>query len=196
MTHIQNIPHIHVNGITHKDSKNANNVYKSIGDSTLISTRNNFIMPNGRTLGEYIPFYFGYRTPMLYVIQNGFNGVSSVKAENIVYCVSSIQKIIDAGLDFSFTDGHATDGFSNFYFAKDIKNISDNIDFEAINAKYWKKEGDLDFKRRKEAEFLILDDIVNDLILGYIVSNKKAKDLLLSFGVNNKIAIKPDYYFY
>ena len=39
MTHIENIPHILQNGITHKDSPNANLNYKNIGDLSLIATR-------------------------------------------------------------------------------------------------------------------------------------------------------------
>ena len=120
MTHIENIPHILQNGITHSTSSNANPNFVPIGDSRLISTRNNFLLDYGKRLGEYIPFYFGLRIPMLYVIQNGFNMVAPTPAENIVYCVSSAQKIIDLQLDFVFTDGHAVDGFSSQYTITDI----------------------------------------------------------------------------
>ena len=84
MTHIENIPHILQYGITHSSSSNANPDFKPIGDSSLISTRNDFVLNNGRYLGEYIPFYFAVRTPMLYVIQHGFNMVAPTKAEDIV----------------------------------------------------------------------------------------------------------------
>lgn len=168
MTHIENIPHIIQCGITHSTSTNANPNFKPIGDNSLISTRNNYTLDNGKLLGEYIPFYFGVRTPMLYVVQNGFNMVAPTRAEDIVYCVSSIQKIIDLNLDFVFTDGHAVDSFSSQYTKEDIQNIDRLIDKNAINAKYWKDENDLDLKRRKEAEFLVLGDIATDGVLGYV----------------------------
>ncbi len=41
MTHIDNIPFILDNGITHRNSVNANPDYISIGDVSLIGTRNN-----------------------------------------------------------------------------------------------------------------------------------------------------------
>ncbi len=110
--HIENIPHILQFGITHSSSPHANPSFVPIGDSTLISTRNSFMLNNGRLLGDYVPFYFGPRTPMLYVIQKGFNMVAPTHAENIVYCVSSVQKILELNLDFIFTDGHAVDSFS------------------------------------------------------------------------------------
>jgi ssDNA thymidine ADP-ribosyltransferase, DarT len=65
ITHIENIPHILQHGITHSTSLNANRNFVPIGDGSLIATRNNFLLNNGRLLGEYIPFYFGLRTPML-----------------------------------------------------------------------------------------------------------------------------------
>lgn len=196
MTHIDNIPHILQNGITHLESANANPTFVPIGDKSLISTRNDFRLQNGRRLGEYIPFYFGVRTPMLFVVQKGYNMVASSPAENIVYCVSSVQKIIDLKLDFVFTDGHAVDGFSTQYTVNDIQNIDTILDMNAINAKYWNDENDLDRKRRKEAEFLVLGDIAHNAILGYLTFNQKAKDKLISFGVDaGQVKIKSDFYF-
>lgn len=104
MTHIGNIPHILKHGITHSTSANANPDYIPIGDASLIASRNNFLLNNGRKLGEYIPFYFATKVPMLYVVQNGFNMVAPTPAEQIVYCVSSVQKITDMNLEFVFTD--------------------------------------------------------------------------------------------
>lgn len=196
MTHIENIPHILQYGITHSTSVNANPNFVPIGDGSLITTRNNFLLNNGRRLGEYIPFYFGVRTPMLYVVQNGFNMVPPTPAENIVYCVSSVQKIIDLKLDFVFTDGHAVDGFSSQYTATNIQNIDTILDKDAINAKYWRDENDLDRKRRKEAEFLVLGDISQKGILGFITYNENAKNTIINFGIDvANIHVKSEFYF-
>lgn len=196
MTHIENIPHILENGITHSTSANANHNFTPIGDESLINTRNAFLLDNGRHLGEYIPFYFGPRTPMLYVVQNGFNMVAPTPPENIVYCVSSVQRIIDLNLDFVFTNGHAVDKFSTQYSIDDILNIDAVLDKKAIGAKYWRDDNDLDLKRRKEAEFLVLGDIALNAVLGYLVYNQNAKDRLLNFGIDNKnVHVKSNFYF-
>lgn len=196
MTHIENIQHILQNGITHSTSVKANPNFVPIGDGSLITTRSNFLLNNGRRLGEYIPFYFGVRTPMLYVVQNGFNMVAPTPSENIVYCVSSVQKIIDLQLDFVFTVGHAVDGFTTQYNLEDIQNIDTILDKNAINAKYWKDENDLDRKRRKESEFLVLGDITHDAVLGYITSNENAKNRVINFGADaTNVHIKLGFYF-
>ncbi len=195
MTHIQNVPHILEYGITHSKSLNANNSYQSIGDNSLISNRDSFEMPNGQTLGEYVPFYFGPRMPMLYVVQHGFNGVPAVTPENIIYCVSSVAKIIEQKLDFVFTDGHAIDSFSSFYNQSDITEIENIIDKKAISCRYWKDEKDLDLKRRKEAEFLVSNDIPREALIGFYTYNEKAGNKMIEFGIKEKIIVKPAYYF-
>ena len=196
MMHIENVPHILRNGITHSSSIKANKNYLPIGDTELIARRKNFILSNGKQLGKYIPFYFAARTPMLYVVQNGFNMVNPLPAEKIVYCVTSVQKILEHHLDFVFTDGHAVDGFSSQYNAEDINNIDTVIDWKAIKAKYWIDENDLDLKRRKEAEFLVLGDIPSSPILGFLTYNEDAKNKLLSFDADSSnVHIKSDFYF-
>lgn len=196
MTHIENIPHILRYGITHSSSHNANPDFIPIGDSTLISTRNDFLLNNGRTLGEYIPFYFGRRTPMLYVMQKGYNMVRPTPAEDIVYCVTSVQKIIEQGLDFVFTDGHAVDKFTGQYAIDDINNIDNIVNRQDVNAMDWKKDTDLDLKRRKQAEFLVCGDIAIDGILGFLVYNENAKTRILNYGANAaNVLVKPIHYF-
>jgi len=196
MTHIENIPHILQYGITHAKSSHYNPSFVPIGDRSIISTRSNFVLNNGRPLGDYIPFYFAARTPMLYVIQNSYNLVNPTPAEKIVYCVSSVQQILDLMLDFVFTDGHAIDSFSTQYSVTDAAKIDEIIDINAIKAKYWKEENDLDLKRRKEAEFLVLGDIAPQAILGYIVYNLTAKEKMHSFGVPEEyVHIKSTFYF-
>ena len=196
MTHIENIPHILQHGITHPSSRNANPEFVPIGDRTLIATRNDFLLNNGRRLGDYIPFYFGVRTPMLYVVQNGFNTVTPTPAENIVYCISSVQKIVEHHLDFVFTNGHAVDSFTTQYTPTDIINIADIIDQKAVMAKYWRDENDLDLKRRKEAEFLVLGDIPIEGLLGFLVYNQNALNRMIEFGLDTeKVHIKSAFYF-
>ncbi|WP_051203625.1 type II toxin-antitoxin system toxin DNA ADP-ribosyl transferase DarT [Hugenholtzia roseola] len=196
MTHIENIPHILQNGITHSTSTQSNPDFVPIGDKRLIVRRNLTLLENGRRLGDYVPFYFGYRMPMLYVIQKGFNGIEAIPVGDIVYCVTTIQEIINLNLDFIFTDGHAVDKFSSQYTRADIGNIEMLIDYAAIRAKYWQDEQDLDKKRRKEAEFLILGDLPPKAVLGYVVYNTKACEKMIGFGASaDKVVVKPEYYF-
>lgn len=197
MTHIQNIAHILQHGITHRSSINANVSYISIGDSSLIGVRNKIIEPiNQRLLGDYIPFYFNVRMPMLLVVQTGYNGVAITPPEDIVYCVCNTGDIVNLGLNFIFTDGHAVDSLSDFYNASSISEINTILDINSINTAQWGTQYGLDIKRKKEAEFLVLNDIPATCIKGYIVYNQVAEQQLLALSIaQNKIVIKPNFYY-
>lgn len=164
MVHINNITHILNHGITHAESDYANPNYSPIGNGAIIDKRRKIFDPiHNKPLSDYIPFYFGPRMPMLYVIQKGY-GVPALNPSNIVYLVSNIQKILDAQLSFVFTNGH--------------------------------DPNDLDLKRRKEAEFLVLNDIPINLILGYIVYDEQAKAQLIDQNIpEQKVHISAERYF-
>src|SRR5690554_470007 len=93
ITHIENIPHIIQNGFTHASSPNANHDFVPIGDRSLIATRHSFMLNNGRLLGAYIPFYFGPRTPMLFVVQRGYNAVAPTPRSILVIALVLFRKL-------------------------------------------------------------------------------------------------------
>jgi hypothetical protein len=206
MTHIKNIPHILKYGITHRYSKNSKPDYENIGDVSLINTRENkkANITNGCNstikeieLGNYIPFYFGVRMPMLYVIQHGGNYVEKpIPAQDIVYIVCDLDKIIELNLEYYFTDGHATNNLAIFYDSNKINEIKRILDWQAINAQFWGKKKNSTVKWKKQAEFLIKGDIPEDFIKRFICFNGCAKNKLLSYGVLEKnIEINSSAYF-
>ena len=67
IVHIDNIPYIEDVGFVLPSSPFASENYKPIGDSIVIEKRK--LKPNGVDLIQYIPFYLGPRSVMLYVIQ-------------------------------------------------------------------------------------------------------------------------------
>lgn len=83
---------------------------------------------------------------------------------------------------------------SSFYDAQDIYKIDSILDYQAIKAQWWNE--DLDIKRRKEAEFLIAEDVPSEAIGGYVVYNEAAQKQMIEFGIPiEKIVIRPNYYF-
>ena len=98
ITHIDNIPHILKNGLVKAGSPLHDENYVPIGDPQIIGLRGD-IEVKGYRIGDYIPFYLGPRSPMLYVIQHGYNGVQRVEPEKIVYCVIRLDDLINNNID-------------------------------------------------------------------------------------------------
>lgn len=205
--HIENIPHILKNGITHKNSPNFDPSFMSIGDLSLINNRatRQVNIDNGKTfntvetitLGNYTPFYFGVKMPMLYVIQNGGNFVEKAnKPEDIIYIACSVQSIVDSSLVYYFSDGHATDFLTTFYNKDKILGLPQIVDWNAIKTPYWGGQDSLNIKRKKQAEFLVSGDIPSSFIVGYGCFNIVSKQRLLDFGVDEKLVkVIPNAYY-
>lgn len=195
VTHFDNIQHIAEKGITHISSADSNENYVPIGNNAIIDKRKERLLPSGRPLTDYIPFHFAPRMPMLYAIQKGY-GTEIVDPRRIVYCISTVQQIIDAELEFWFTNGHAFSRLSNFYDSTRIRKIRGLLDWDAITDNGWGGSGNTDLRRRKEAEFLVGADIPATCITEYVVYSPSIKDKLFVSGIDdNKIRVEPGYYF-
>ena len=197
MTHIDNMPHILQYGITHKSSPNSNPNYKAIGDVSIINRR---AFETRTTVdciqfvpGDYIPFYFYARMPMLYNIQHGFH-VEKVRPEDIVYLIVPLSSIIsDSKKEYFFSDGHAISTRTNFYSSQDIDRIDDILDVEAIKNNNW--GDDYLIKERKQAEFLVKGDISFSFVNSICCYNEAAKQRLLTMGVKCKIIVAQSAYY-
>lgn len=195
LTHIDNIPYIERCGLVRADSPLRDTNYVSIGDRQVIDIRSSRDV-KGYHLNEYVPFYFGVRSPMLYVIQHGYNRVTRVEAENIIYCVIRLEDLIRNNVDCIFTDGHALNAFTSFYPKNMLSNIDEIVKYDDVFSSQWNIEDDLDLKRRKEAELLVKQDLPAQYVRGYVVYNETAKQRLITSGVApEKVVAVPGYYF-
>lgn len=178
LTHIDNIKYIMSKGLVRASSPLRDENYVSIGDVQVIQVRKDRKF-QGYQLSDFMPFYFGPRSPMLYVIQHGYNGVRKVKPEDIVYCVVRIEDIIKNDIDCIFTDGHALSSLTNYYYKSSLANLNNIVNYDDVYSTFWNIEDDPDLKRRKEAELLINEDLPAQYIRGIVVYNDRLKNILL-----------------
>jgi hypothetical protein len=208
ITHLNNVPHILRNGITHRNSPNHNPNFVAIGDSSLVTTRDEkkISVDNGNalnsntttiTLGNFIPFYFGVKMPMLYVIQNGGNFTTKpIPPSEIVYVVCFVSQLIKEQENYYFSDGHATDRLTTFYDKTKIDVLPQIIQWDAVKASYWGGQEKLNLKRKKQAEFLVAEDIAPNLISRFGCYNDEANNQLIDLGITQeKINVIPNAYY-
>jgi hypothetical protein len=107
----------------------------------------------GGELADYVPFYFANRSPMLYAIHTGYvEGYTGGQAE-VVYLVSSVERAVEMGTQWCFTDGHAVEALTEFFVSLD--DLS-RVDWTVVEHWSWhNRANNLDRKRRKQAEFLV-----------------------------------------
>ena len=105
------------------------------------------------TVGQYVPFYFCPRAPMLGAIHVGrVKGVEGGQRA-ILHLVTDLTAVSGSDLEYVFSNGHAAMRFSEFF--DDLADL-DGLDWERIASDDWRDTpDDNDRKRRKQAEFLV-----------------------------------------
>jgi hypothetical protein len=149
------------NGIYYRNSPQFDPNYVNIGSADIINHRDNVIVkcfPN-RTVNEFVPFYFGVRTPMLYKIKTGHGVTPRPQHENYIYLCCKLSDITNSNLQWCFTDGMPPDILQIF-----ILRFADleQLDWKSIKATEWtddNSDGDTDRMRKKHSEFLIRDHV-------------------------------------
>lgn len=130
----------------------------------------------GGFLHDYVPFYFAPSSPMMYAISKGNVEGCSSDTKRLVYLVSSVQSIQKAGMEFVFSDGHATKAFTKFY--DDVADL-DKVDWGIMEQSYWgDTRDDGDRKRRRQAEFLIHETFSWQAVEFLVVKDRDMKQRL------------------
>jgi ssDNA thymidine ADP-ribosyltransferase DarT-like protein len=102
-----------------------------------------------RFVGEFVPFYFCARSPMLYTVNLGKTGRPPGCQRTIIHLVSRVGEAIKLGNPWAVSDGNASAFHTTF---DSTLQAIDNLDWKAIEARYW-----ADCIHQKQAEFLVAD---------------------------------------
>lgn len=141
---------------------------------------------------DYIPFYFGPISPMLYRLHTGWEVDHQEGQVPIIYLVSEVQRIAGSDSKFVFSDGHGIARFTSWFEKMDDL---DKIDWDTVYLKIWKDcVEDMDRKRRKQAEFLIHGFCSWNLISEIGVFNTMMKDKVEMIFDSFDTALRKDVY--
>jgi len=201
MVHYQNLPHILEHGCHCRRSQYHNEGYVNIGSGEIISRRDSVPVkcyPDS-VVNDFVPFYFGVRTPMLYKIITG-NGVPKHPQEDIVYLCCRFAELIDSDLEWCFTDGNAASDITEFFANADHYS---RLDWKSIYATEWSdnnSDADHDRMRKKQAEFLVKGHVPVEFVRRIVVQTAQKQQMVQEWvgGTRLDIAIysnKPKFYF-
>lgn len=129
--------------------------YRMIHNTDIQRERQSFCLTCGPcgVVHDYVPFYFGYLSPMLLQLKTGRVAGYNEGQEPLIYLVSTVQAVNTAGVDYIFSDGHGIAAYTKWY--DDLVDL-DKIDWDMVYERYWADDVNaMDRQRRKQAEFLI-----------------------------------------
>lgn len=143
--------------------------YRPIHDEEIQKKRSSRIIPcdPGGCLHDYVPFYFGILSPMLFRLSCHEEG-----QKPIIYLVSRVQDFSKG--EFVFSDGHGIKKLTKWY--NDLSHF-DKIAWDIVNQKFWKDNSeDNDRQRKKQAEFLVHNFCCWSRIRGIVVFDKEIQE--------------------
>lgn len=153
ITDVANLPSIIRSGGLKSDCAMAKVAHTPIGYAHIKQRRMTEVrIPcrGDRFVGEFVPFYYCPRSPMLYVINKGATDRPAGCQQTIIHLVSTVATAVGTGRQWAISDGNAGAAYPSFY--DDMKKGFAAIDWEAVRATDWRGK-----TSQKSAEFLIAD---------------------------------------
>jgi hypothetical protein len=148
---------------------------------------------------DYVPFYFGYLSPMLLQLKTGRVPGYDEGQEPLIYLKTTAQAVLGAGIRFVLSNGHGIAAFTAWF--DDLARL-DEVDWDMVYQRYWSDNvNDMDRQRRKQAEFLIHQCCPWTLVQEIAVFNNEAKArveaVLADFppGQRALVNVRPGWYY-
>ena len=200
-THIDNLARIAVEGLRCDSDARDRHCVTEVGEPSIKARRRGRrvkVEPGG-AVADYVPFYFAPRSPMLYLINAG--GVPSFTGDShdVVYLMSTVEKLHAAGVLLVFTDRNAA-----LEVAKHSPHMPDLdafVDWELMRARYWENiDDDPDRKERRMAECLAHRAVPWSAFTAIAVFDEareaRTRQILDSVAVDGPpINVRPEFYF-
>jgi hypothetical protein len=197
--HRDSLPGLIDRGLRCRNSPESDPAFVTIGNPDLIERRRHrpVPVPPGGTLGDYVPFYFTPRTPMLLNLCTGHGGIVRRPNADIVIAVACLHDLQARALPFVFTDRHAYLATAAFF-----------TDLEDLDALAWGAWQASDFRRdpdnpdrfeRYQAEALVYRHLPLDALRGLVCFDDDTQvyvnGLLEARRAALKVAVRPGWYF-
>lgn len=199
ITHIDNLPWLLANGLHCAGGPQAPG-FITIGNPDLIGRRAARIVrePPGGTLGDYVPFYFTPKSPMLLNIKTGHGGIQRRDNDELIIVISAIPTLVAQDIRFLFTDRHAYTPLARF--SANPTALETMIDWDILRRSDFRRSEDDPAKmERYQAEALVYRHLPVTALLGIAcVSDaacRRTESLVRDAGLALKVVARPAWYF-
>jgi hypothetical protein len=159
------------------------------------------IAPGGH-VGDYVPFYFAPRSPMMYRIacdhRDSIPGRYPGGDMPLVYLVTTVATVAEAALEWVATDGNAANATTEF--TSDRRALRRLVDWPLMRAERWSNtEEDPDRQRRRQAEFLVHRSLPMTMIrwVGAYSDHYRSRvaEVFAGHPLAERIIVRPTWYY-
>lgn len=203
ITHVDNLPHM-VDAVLWSDAERIRrNVNCTIVGMSEIKRRRleelEVACHPGTRVGQYVPFYFCFRSIMLYLLYRGNHVDLAYKGGQrpILHLEADLHEVVRWARSmhrrWAFSNGNAGTRYTQFY--SDIRRL-DQLDWTAIGATEWREPI---VRERKQAEFLVGDSFPWELVrrIGVIDARMAESVTQALRGADHRpdVVVEPNWYY-
>jgi hypothetical protein len=200
ITHVANLPWLLNNGLHCANGEARDPDFVPIGNADLIDRRSRHTvpLPPGGALADYVPFYLTPKSPMLYNIKTGYNGIACRPNDEIVIILSSCRAMQDAHVRMLYTDRHAYTRTAAW--TDDHRRLADLIDWDILCRHDFARDDSYPDKlERYQAEALAHRHVPPHALLALACASDAAKAVVergtTAAGVDLPVFVRPGWYF-
>ncbi len=194
ITDVANLPGILTENGLHSNAVMAKRNPEIIGDER-IKRRRLMEIPipccEWRRVGEFVPFYFCPRSPMLFAINKGSTGHPAGCQKTILHLVSTLAVGITTSKAWAISSGNA--GARHTTFSAKLDAL-DALDWAAIRATQWQS-----MQHQKAAEFLVADffpwTAIKEIGCQNSTTADKVRSVLVNAAHQPVVVIKTNWYY-
>lgn len=155
-------------------------------------------VPPGGVVGDYAPFYFAQRSPMMYTLNRGNVETYRGGFDRVVYLVSSLEALTGSGCRWIVSDRNAAQALATF--AESTANLDELIDWPLMQATQWGWcAEDPERPDRRAAECLVHGSVPWAAFTGIVAKNdataEEAQAAIVGTGQSTPVSVRPDWYF-
>ena len=176
--------------------------YRTIHNTEIQAEREARAIPcgPGGVAHDYVPFYFGYLSPMMFQLKTGRVEGYTEGQKPLIYLETTAQAIRDAGCGFVFSNGHGIAKFTGWF---DALEQLDEVDWDMVYQRYWSDNlEDPDRQRRKQAELLVHESchwsLIDQIVVGFQSVKQQVEAIMedVEPALQRPVVVRRDWYYH
>lgn len=199
-THVNHLPTISADGLS-CDSDVGSSLSAEAGEPAIKARRLRTAVPVPPfgVVGEYVPFYFAPRSPMLSAIHHGRVPTFAGNEYDLVYLCTTVEHLESLGLTLTFSDRNAVLRIAEFRTQSEDWREDGFIDWPLMKERYWADPDHPDWRERRMAECLAFRRVPWEGILAIATFDERraatVSSMLERRSHRPKLLVRPGWYF-
>jgi hypothetical protein len=197
-THVRNLPGVVEHGLLSDSSARKRDLIEAdVGDAGIKARRR--LRPvscaPGGNVGDYAPFYYAPRSPMMSAISHKRVSTWSDGCEEFVYLVTTVETLVEAECTLVFSDRNASMRIAEF--TSELEVMDGFTNWPLMKETYWGDTPDEpNRKESRQAECLVHDYVPFRVFDEIVVHDGAIAEIVKAaiVGLDLRVTVRPNWY--